>query len=64
MTQQPEPVFIDIVEPPPNPAAEIVDVLVGSFGLAGVILILALIIGVGLGGVMLWLRSRNPLGGA
>ena len=58
---QPEPYVIDIAESRPSDAERIVDVLVGSFGLVGVIAIGALLIGGLIGGVLLWLRSRDPL---
>jgi hypothetical protein len=60
---QPEPYFIDIVEPERSDAERIVDVLVGSFGLVGVLAIGALVVGGLVGGVLLWLRSRDRLGG-
>jgi len=60
---QPEPYFIDIVEPEPSDAERIVDVLVGSFGLVGVLAIGAVVIGGLIGGVLLWLRSRDRLSG-
>ena len=59
---QPEPYVIDIAESQPSDAERIVDVLVGSFGLVGVLAIGALLIGVLIGGVLLWLRSRDPVG--
>jgi hypothetical protein len=60
---QPEPFFIDIVEPEPSDAERIVDVLVGSFGLVGVIALGALLFGGAIGGVLLWLRSRDRAAG-
>jgi hypothetical protein len=53
--------MIDIVEPTRGPAEQVVDVLVGSFGLVGAIATVALVIGGLIGGLMLWLRSGNPL---
>jgi hypothetical protein len=58
---QPDPYFIDIVEPEPNDAQRIVDVIVGSFGLVGVLAVGAIVVGVIVGGVLLWLRSRDRL---
>lgn len=60
---QPDPYFIDIVEPEPSDAERIVDVLVGSFGLVGVMAIGAIVVGGIIGGVLLWLRSRDRLSG-
>jgi hypothetical protein len=54
--------MIDIVEPTPNPLQQAVDVFVGSFGLAGAITVAAILLGAMVGGVLLWLRSRDPLG--
>jgi hypothetical protein len=56
---QPEPYVIDIAESPPSDAERIVDVLMGSFGLVGVMAIGALLIGGLIGGLLLWLRSRD-----
>ena len=56
---QPEPYVIDISESQPSDAERIVDVLVGSFGLVGVMAIGALLIGGLIGGLLLWLRSRD-----
>jgi hypothetical protein len=63
MTQE-KPIIIDIAEPAENQAQTVIDVLVGSFGLAGAIAILAVILGAALAGIMLWLRSRKPLSGS
>jgi hypothetical protein len=52
--------MIDIVEPARTPADQVIDVLVGSFGLAGTITLGALLLGALIGGVLLWLRSREP----
>ena len=60
---QPEPFFIDIAEPEPSDAERIVDVLVGSLGLVGILALGALVVGGLVGAVRLWLRSRDRLGG-
>jgi hypothetical protein len=54
-----EPVIVDIREPPSNPAQEVVDILVGSFGLAGLMFVAAALIGVLLAIVMFWRKSRE-----
>jgi hypothetical protein len=60
---QPDPYFIDIVEPEPSDAERIVDVLMGSFGLVGVLAVGAMVVGGIIGAVLLWLRSRDRLSG-
>lgn len=45
-----------------KPASELErlrDVLIGSFGLSGVIGLIAIVIGVAVGGLLFWLRSRR-----
>jgi hypothetical protein len=58
---QPEPIMIDIVEPPESPVAGLADVLIGALGVTGVILVIAILVGAVLAGLMFWLRSGNPL---
>jgi ABC-type phosphate transport system permease subunit len=57
-------IIVDIQEPPPNPAQEVVDVLVGSLGITGVLAVAAIVFGVAVAAFMLWRRSKsdNPLG--
>jgi len=53
---QQEPIVVKLIEPPEKGLA---DVLVGSLGLTGVIVLVALALGLALAGVMFWTRSRS-----
>jgi len=55
--QEPPPVIVKIVEPRGDPTG-LADVLIGALGLAGVLVLLAAALGVLLGGLLFWLRSR------
>ena len=57
MTQQ-NPVIVKIIEPPYDPTG-LADVLVGVLGLSGVLGLGAILIGIGIGGLMYWVRSRR-----
>jgi len=59
--QQPPPIIVKIVETPHDPTG-LSDVLLGALGLSGVLLLMALIAGVGVGGILYLTRSRRPLG--
>jgi hypothetical protein len=50
------PIIVRIVEPPDTRLA---DVLIGSLGLSGVIAVGAITVGLVVGGLMFWLRSRS-----
>lgn len=55
LTQQ-SPIIIKLIEP----AEKGLDaVLVGALGLTGVIVLLALVLGLALAGLIFWLRSRS-----
>ena len=58
-----EPIVIDITQPPPNPAQEVVDILVGSFGLAGLAFVVASALGLLLAVFLYWrtLHADDPL---
>jgi hypothetical protein len=56
--QAPSPIIVKIVETPHDPTG-LADVLIGSIGLTGAILLLALVIGLLFGSVLFWLRSRS-----
>jgi ABC-type phosphate transport system permease subunit len=57
---QQNPIIVKIVEPPHDPTG-LADVLLGSLGLTGVIVLAAVLMGVLMAGVLFWMRSRNPL---
>jgi hypothetical protein len=52
------PIIVKLVETPSDPTG-LADVLVGSIGLTGAIVLLALLLGLLFGGVLFWLRSRQ-----
>ena len=54
------PVIVKIIEPPRDPTG-ISEVLIGSIGLTGAIILFALVIGLLMAGILFWARSRNPL---
>ena len=57
-----KPIIVSI--PPDKPKSELsglADVLLGSLGLTGVIVIAAVLLGAVMAGVMFWMRSRDGL---
>jgi hypothetical protein len=58
MIQQ-TPVVIDIRQPPESELSQLSDVLIGTLGIAGVLLMVAVLFGAAIAGVMFWLRSRG-----
>jgi hypothetical protein len=54
-----EPIIVRIIEPPDDPIADIGNVLMSALGISGVITVAALLIGLVVGGVMYWIRSRS-----
>jgi hypothetical protein len=56
--EPPSPIIVKIVETPSDPTG-LADVLIGSVGLTGAILLLALLVGVLFGAVLFWVRSRS-----
>ena len=57
--QPTEPIIVKIIEPPESALTDLADVLLGSLGLTGVIVLLAVLLGLVTGGVMFWFRSRQ-----
>ena len=53
------PIIVNITEPPKSDLSTLSQVLLGSLGLSGVIAIMAILLGIGLGGLMFWLRRRS-----
>ncbi len=58
MQGQQSPVIVRIVEPPHDPTG-LTEVLVGSLGLTGAIVLLAIVLGVIFAGILFWFRSRT-----
>ena len=52
------PIIVKIIETPSDPTG-LADVLIGSIGLTGAIVLLALLVGLMFGAVLFWVRSRS-----
>ena len=52
------PIIVRVVEEPVRETT-VVDVLLGSLGLTGVLLLIAAVAGLALGGLMVWLKKRR-----
>jgi hypothetical protein len=55
------PIVVKIIEPPHNELSGLAGILIGSLGLTGAVTLLALVLGVLVGGLMFLVRSRRPL---
>ena len=53
------PIIVKITEPPKSELSTLSQVLLGSLGLSGVLALTAILLGVGLGGLMFWLKRRS-----
>jgi hypothetical protein len=53
-----DPMLVKLIEPE-SELERLAGVLIGSLGVAGVITLLAVIVGFGVGALMFWLRSRS-----
>jgi hypothetical protein len=60
LIEQQKPIIVKIIQPPPE-ISGLADVLIGSLGLTGAIVLVALVTGAIFAGVLFWVRSRNPL---
>ena len=56
--QQPDPIIVKIVEPENSDITGLADVLIGSLGLTGVLVLGAVVAAVVFAGVLFWIRSR------
>ena len=60
LQSQPErPIIVDITEPPKSELATLSQVLLGSLGLTGVLALMAILLGIALGGLMFWIKRRT-----
>ena len=59
MIEQQKPIIVKLMETPHDPTG-LADVLIGSLGLTGAIVLLALVTGAIFAGVLFWYRSRTP----
>jgi hypothetical protein len=57
---QSQPIIVSIKETPKSELSGLADVLLGSLGLTGVIVIAAVLLGALMAGIMFWVRSRQP----
>ena len=62
MQQQPPPppIIVKIIEPPHDPTG-IADVLIGAIGLSGALALGAVLVGLVVGVILFFVRSRQPL---
>ena len=57
---QSQPIVVDVIKQPPiTPEITMADVVVSAVGLTGVIMILALIVGLTVGAVFIWRKRRE-----
>ena len=61
MLLQQQPVIVRIYSPPTdtNGLTDLTNILVGSLGLTGALLVVGLVLGAVAGGVLFWVRSRR-----
>ena len=58
---QPNPIVIEVIkQPPPTPEISYGGILASAVGLVGVIVLAALLVGLAIGGVIIWFKKRNP----
>ena len=53
------PIIVDITEPPKSELSTLSQVLLGSLGLSGALALTAILLGIGLGGLMFWIKRRS-----
>ena len=61
MLLQQQPVIVRIYSPPTDASGlqDLKNVLLGSLGLTGTLLLVGLVLGLVVGGVLFWIRSRG-----
>lgn len=62
--QSPQPIIVHVVQQPVDPTT-VGDVLIGAFGLTGALVLVAVVLGVALGGILIGLkilRARYRVG--
>jgi hypothetical protein len=55
---QQTPVVIDIRKPPESELSQLSDLLIGTLGIAGLLVLVAVVFGAAIAGLLFWLRSR------
>lgn len=58
LLQPSSPIIVRVVEEPARETT-VVDVLLGSIGLTGLLLLIAALAGLALGGLLVWLKKRR-----
>jgi len=53
------PIIVDITEPPKSELSALSQVLLGSLGLTGVLALMAILLGIGIGGLVFWIKRRS-----
>jgi len=53
------PIIVDITERPKSELSPLSQVLLGSLGLSGALALMAILLGIGLGGLMFWIKRRS-----
>jgi hypothetical protein len=53
------PIIVRITETPKSELSTLSDVLLGSLGLSGVLAVMAITLGIALGGLMFWIKRRQ-----
>jgi hypothetical protein len=56
-----EPIIVKVVQTPPTPELGFGAILAQALGLTGLTLIASLLMGLLLGAVFIWMRTRRPL---
>ena len=56
--QQQPPIIVKLIEKPHDPTG-LADVIVRSLGVTGALTVVAVLLGLMLGAVMIWIRSRS-----
>jgi hypothetical protein len=57
--QPDRPIIVKITEAPNSDLSKLSAVLLGSLGLSGVLALAAILLGVGLGALMFWIKRRS-----
>jgi len=53
------PIIVDITEPPKSELSTLSQVLLGSLGLTGDLALMAILLGIGIGGLVFWVRRHS-----
>jgi hypothetical protein len=59
LSQAGGPIIVDITEPPKSELSTLSQVLLGSLGLTGVLALAAILLGIGIGGLVFWIKRRR-----